>query len=94
MPYLPVRHKVEDYQRWKSSFVEHATVRQQSGSKGGRLSRNADDPNEIVILFERDDLDNARQFAHSEDLRERMQRAGVADRPDLYFFEEGEEVSV
>ncbi len=37
-------------------------------------------------------LDNARTFAQSQDLREAMQRAGVADQPDIYFFEEVEEL--
>jgi heme-degrading monooxygenase HmoA len=92
MPYLLVRHKVGDYESWKPVFDEHGTVREQSGSKGGRLFRNADDPNETVMLFEWDNLDNARTFAQSQDLRETMQRAGVADQPDIYFFEEGEEL--
>jgi heme-degrading monooxygenase HmoA len=65
-----------------------------NGSRGGRLYRNATDPNELVILFEWDDLDKARTFAPSEDLRQIMQRAGVADRPDLYFLEEVEQVPV
>jgi heme-degrading monooxygenase HmoA len=94
MPYLHVRHKVEDYERWKPISDEHRAVRQESGSKGGRLFRNADDPNETVILFEWDDLDKARTFAQSQDLRETMQRAGVTDQPDIYYFEEVEEVRV
>ncbi len=64
MPYMLVRHKVEDYDRWKPIFDEHGAVREESGSKGGRLFRNADDPNETIILFEWDDLDKACQFAH------------------------------
>ncbi|MBV9280920.1 MAG: cyclase, partial [Chloroflexi bacterium] len=52
------------------------------------LFRNADDPNEVIAIFEWDDLEKARQFAQSDDLRETMQRAGVADRPDVYFLEE------
>jgi heme-degrading monooxygenase HmoA len=85
MPYLIVRHKVEDYAKWKPVFDAHGATRQAKGSKGGRLFRNADDPNETVILFEWDDLEKARQFAQSDDLRQAMQRAGVADRPDVYF---------
>jgi len=81
---------VGNYESWKPVFDEHGTVREQSGSKGGRLFRNADDPNETVMLFEWDNLDNACTFAQSQDLREAMQRAGVADQPDIYFFEEGE----
>jgi hypothetical protein len=53
MPYLLVRHKVEDYERWKPVFDhDHGATREQSGSKGGRILRNADDPNELVILLE------------------------------------------
>jgi heme-degrading monooxygenase HmoA len=92
VPYSLVRHKVEDYQRWKPVFDEHRPAVKQSGSKGGRLLRNADDPNEIVILLEWDALEDARQFYGSEDLRETMQRAGVADQADIYFLEEVEEV--
>ena len=50
------------------------------------------DPNETVILLEWDDLENARQFAQSKDLRETMQRVGVADQPDIFFLEEVETV--
>ena len=94
MPYVLVRHKVEDYAKWKPFFDQHGATRQASGSLGGRLFRNANDPNELVVLFEWDDLEKARQFAQSNDLREIMQRAGVADQPDIYFLEEVEHVSV
>jgi heme-degrading monooxygenase HmoA len=91
MPYLLVRHKVEDYQRWKPVFDhDHGAARARSGSMGGRILRNADDPNELLILLEWDSLENARRFADADDLREAMQRAGVADQPDVYFLEEVE----
>jgi hypothetical protein len=46
-----------------------------------------------VVLFEWDDLKKAQQFAQSPDLRETMERAGVVDRPDVYFLEEIEKLS-
>ena len=88
MPYMFVRHNVEDYERWKPVFEEHGSTRRESGSKGVRLFRNADAPNETVILLEWDDLEKARRFAQSENLRETMERAGVADEADIYFLEE------
>jgi heme-degrading monooxygenase HmoA len=94
MPYLLVRHKVQDYAKWKPVFDEHSATRKVSGSQGGRLFRNAHDPNETVVLFEWDDLEKARQFAQSQDLQQAMQRAGVADQPDIYFLEEVEHVPV
>ena len=94
MPYLLVRHKVADYAQWKPIFDQHAATRKASGSKGGHLFRNANDPNELLILFQWDDLDKARQFTQSNDLREVMQKAGVVDQPDVYFLEAIEEVPV
>jgi heme-degrading monooxygenase HmoA len=91
MPYLLVRHKVEDYERWKPIFDEYGTFREQTGSQGGRLWRNADDPNETLILFEWDSIENAQRFTDSDSLREAMQRSGVADQPDAYFLEEVEQ---
>ncbi len=87
MPYILVRHRVTDYDAWKPVFDEHGAVREASGSAGGYLFRSSHDPNEVVILLEWDDLEEAEQFAQSEDLRQAMQRAGVADRPDVYFLE-------
>jgi hypothetical protein len=43
MPYMLVRHKVEDYENWKPVFEEHGDTRRESDSKGARLFRNADD---------------------------------------------------
>jgi hypothetical protein len=41
---------VQDYGKWKAAFDAHGATRKASGSKGGRLLRNAEDPNELVIL--------------------------------------------
>jgi len=89
MPYLLVRNKVEDYEQWKPVF-DHGATRKRSGSKGGWILRNADDPNELVILLQWDSLENAQRFANADDLRDAMQRAGVTDQPDVYFLEEVE----
>ena len=54
---------------------------------GGYLLRNIDDANEVVIFLEMDDLEKARQLVQSEDLRQAMERSGVADQPDIYFLD-------
>ncbi len=90
MPYALVRHKVEDYERWKPVFDEDSENRKAAGSKGYRLFRNSDDPNETFILFEVEDIEKYRQFGQSEELRQKMQQAGIADKPDFYFLDEVE----
>ncbi len=88
MPALLIRHKVADYAAWKPGFDEHDATRRAYGCRGGRLFRNAADLNETLILLDWDDLDRARLFAQSDDLREALTRAGVADEADLWFLEE------
>jgi heme-degrading monooxygenase HmoA len=92
MPYLLVRQKVTDYEQWKLAFDAHSVTRQANGSRGGQLFRNASDPNEVIMLFEWDVLENARQFAQSEEWHELMRRAGVVDLPTIYFLKDGEQV--
>ena len=94
MPYMLVRLKVEDYAKWKPVFDEHAATRKAYGSKGGHVFRSADNPNEVVVLLEWDDLGKARQFAQSDDLRKAMQQSGVSGQPDFYFLDEVDRPSV
>jgi heme-degrading monooxygenase HmoA len=79
---------MKDYAKWKPIYEEHGATRKANGSKGAHLFRNADNPNEVIILFEWDDLSNAKKFAQSEDLIKTMQKAGVSDKPDIYFLDE------
>jgi heme-degrading monooxygenase HmoA len=90
MTYLLVRHKVEDFAQWKAVFDEHGAARKAGGSQGAQVLRNVNDPSEQVIITEWPDLDHARNFAGSPDLRQAMQRAGVIGMPDIIFLEEAE----
>lgn len=94
MVHILVRHKVKDFNKWKKFFDGHRIVRKATGSKGGLLFGNAENPNEIFILLEWDDLKKAKSFVHSDNLKETMMQAGVVDKPDIYFLEEVENVEV
>ena len=87
MPCLLIRHTVQDYSTWKAVFDEQADVRRANGSQGGWLFRSTES-GEVLELLEWDDLERARLFADSDDLREAMTRAGVTDRPDIWFLED------
>jgi hypothetical protein len=80
-----VRHQVSDFRVWKSGYDAHMSKRTEAGLMEKFLLRGADDPNEIVILFEAADIHHAKAFAESADLRETMQKLGVVDKPDIYF---------
>jgi hypothetical protein len=57
----------------------------ESRLKEEHLFRNADDPNEVLLLFSVEDLDKAKAVTASDDLRQAMEKAGVSDKPDFYF---------
>jgi heme-degrading monooxygenase HmoA len=80
-----IRHKVADFARWKTGYDAHAPARTAAGLKQVHLLTNIDNPNEVVMLFAADDLNKAKAFATSPDLREAMQKAGVNDQPDVHF---------
>ena len=94
MSHVLVRLSVEDFARWKPVFDEFAALRASMGSKGGRLFRKNDDPNEVVIVFEWSDHDKARQYFQSDELRQGMQRAGVSGRPEVIYLDALEHLSV
>ena len=91
MPYLLERHKVHDYARWRAVFDADAAGREAAGCRGARIFRNADDPEEVVILFEWDTLERSRQRIESATLGREFEEAGVSGgmgRTEFYLFEE------
>ena len=85
MVHMLVRHKVADFAKWKPVYDAHGSARQNAGLKEEHLLRNVDDPNEVILLFSAEDLEKAKTFAASDDLRQAMQKAGVSDKPEVYF---------
>ena len=85
MAFMLIRHKVKDFKTWKTGYDAHQAKRTEAGLTEKYVLRGADDDNEVVILFEAQDLNRAKAFAASADLREKMQEVGVVDKPDIYF---------
>ena len=54
-------------------------------SRTGRVFRNADDPNEVVILQDVADIAKARTWFASDDLKDAMQKSGVIGSPSVRF---------
>ena len=78
MPYLLELHKVGDYGRWREVFDADAAGREAAGCRGTRIFRNAEDPEEVVVLFEWDGLESARRRIESATLSRKFDEAGVS----------------
>ena len=86
-----IKHRVADYAKWKPAFDEHEALRREHGVAGHSLHRDTDDPNVIIIAFRVNDLNRAKEFAGSEELRSAMERAGVLGPPEIWFADDVEE---
>lgn len=85
MTYVLIRHKVTDFGKWKLAYDGDLTSRQRAGLKETHLLHNVQNHEEVVLLFEVDDLQKAMEFCNSSDLRATMQKAGVIVTPDIVF---------
>ncbi len=87
MVYVLVRHKVEDFDKWKAAYEGAKEFRISKGEKSTQLFRNADDPKELTILNEFENIEKAKAFMSLPELAEKMKEAGVSEKPEISFLE-------
>ncbi len=90
MAQILIRHRVDDFASWKAIFDGRRDKRRASGERGYRLYQVEGDPNNVVAIFEWDEMENAHAFFESSELRDAMERAGVAETPEIHFMNETE----
>ena len=76
-------HPVEDFDRWKPGFDAHEPARVAAGMLGHHINRSEEDPNLVTLFLALSDLDQAKAFASSTDLAEKMQEVGVTGPPEI-----------
>lgn len=86
-----IKHRVEDYAKWKPAFDEHESARKGATVTSHSLHRDANDPNVVIIAFRVADMKRAQEFASSENLRSVMQEAGVMGPPEIWFADDIED---
>jgi len=62
MTILHVEHAISDFDLWKRAFDSDPVQREQSGVRGYRVFRPADDPNYIMLDLEFDTSNEAESF--------------------------------
>lgn len=83
MTYLLGKTEVEDFDQWKSNFGNNDSYRTEHGQQGYQVFQSTENPNEVVVLFEWDETEDARAFFESEGMRERLADAGVKSQPEF-----------
>ena len=78
------RLKVKDFDTFKQAFAQGAALRKAHGGQGAQLFHSSSDPHDVVVVIEWANLEQARAFFASSELRQRQQEAGVLGPPELY----------
>jgi hypothetical protein len=91
MAWIHIRHRVEDYPKWKEGFDSTVDFKRSLGWKGYRIFAIEGENTHVLVMEEFDTADHAREFLGSDHLREAMGRAGVSDEPDVQVVEVLEE---
>jgi len=77
VPYSVSRIKVGDYAKFKPVFDQASAMRKSYGAKGTNLFRDVDSPNDVIVFIEWANLEDARKFFKSDDLKNALQRSGA-----------------
>jgi heme-degrading monooxygenase HmoA len=88
MTRLIIRHKVNNYDAWKKVFDNFKDFRKSSGEKSYQIFHPEKDPNNLILMFEWDNTANAQKFFKSQELKDTMHKAGVAEDPQIEFVDE------
>jgi hypothetical protein len=88
---LIVRHRVANFEVWKKVFDSMTDLRRSHGWTSAIVYRDAADPNVVTIVNRVKDLDSAKRYGGSAELRQGMQAAGVQGPPEVFFCDEAED---
>lgn len=82
---LTINLNVKDYSAWRLAYDGREKSRVSAGITNGRVFRNAENPNDVVILQDVADVAKARNWLGSADMKATMQKSGVVGTPDVRF---------
>jgi quinol monooxygenase YgiN len=87
MVWLYVRHRVEDFARWKGLFEDIRPLLEDTGALKAMVLRDKDDEDVISVACSWEDAASAQRFLESEGLREALERAGLVGELQIHRLE-------
>ncbi len=83
---MTVMHKVPNFEKWKTAYDEHDSVRLAYGIHNYVIARGIDDSNMVMVALKIDDVAKAKSFSKDPSLKKAMQKGGVTGTPSISFF--------
>jgi len=72
-----VKRKLKDYESWKELVSEMDGLRQEYGSQGVTVYRNAGDLNEVYLVFEWSDDRSYHEYFNRPDVQQALTNSGT-----------------
>ena len=82
---LLIRQKVRHFAAWKPTYDARDSLRQANGLHNYVLGRGVEDTSAVLIALRADDIEKAKAYARSTELRQAMQKGGVIGSPSFHF---------
>ena len=79
MVHIITIREVNDYDKWRKSFDDAADSRKSHGVKSSQVFRSIENPNEVVIVGEWEDVEQFKQHKSSKEVREKMKEDVVGE---------------
>jgi len=79
-------HKVKDWDAWKKEFDSHKQVRLDAGLVDRAVGYSVGDNHMVTVVCAVTDMEKAKAFMASKDLKDKMTAAGVEGAPGIFFY--------
>jgi quinol monooxygenase YgiN len=84
---MVIQHTVANFDKWKPAYTAHDSSRKASGLTDIDLLRGVDKPNLVLVVEQIADLQKAKDFVASADLKMAMKKAGVVGKPEITYLD-------
>jgi len=78
------RVRVADYHRFRAVYDAGTAAREAGGMHNEQMFRNPNDPNDILFMTTVEDIERARAYGQSDEVRQRQRDAGLLELSKYY----------
>ncbi|HET7077856.1 MAG TPA: hypothetical protein VFM49_10450 [Chloroflexia bacterium] len=94
MAWIHVRHRVQNYNKWKETYDKTAGYKRHEGWKRYRVYQVSGDREDLIVMEQFATLEQARAYAGSQFLRDAFEQEGVVGQPEILLLDGLEEGTV
>ena len=87
MPNIFLQHRVADYDAWRPVYDADIERRSAAGLQEIGVFREAGDENLLLLVWSTDNIEGFKAMLTSEELKAKMQEAGVVSEPEVWIGE-------